>query len=410
VTFKDGSDRVRPVAPFLELWGHAGDGEWRHLTAADLPGAAIRWRATVGNIKVFRRTGDANDKVEATTGWFSDHDRMALLGRAGNFLAGKSIPLGDVRFIRPTGAFPQLRVRYTPAHGYVYGSDAFVRKANGEYDMASGYLQADSNIRDVVYDSAKGGWLGYVESMPPNQPFTPTFTIPPQIFAGQTGEHDYEWVSRGYLDDECDGILEVEVESAGGVLRSFARFGAGPPAYAPDSYPIRSVYDELEQALLGPTIDPDEYSDDELQAEAEEILRRAFEAVRLMNTTIMNGNAFQGQIDIASTMVRQDRGDAARAWETIMAPTIVDNLAVQSLHENIFTVLRSGAPPWFVSALRRFDEIGDLTDLGRRKMPGMMRNADGRYLCLTRRQLDKIRVAASRLVSRSAAGSGKESR
>jgi hypothetical protein len=98
-------------------------------------------------------------------------------------------------------------------------------------------------------------------------------------------------------------------------------------------------------------------------------------------------------------MSRQDKNDAERVYEPIMAPTIVDNLAVRTLHQNVFTALRSGAPPWFTSVLRRFDEIGDLTDLGRRKMPGMMRNADGRYLTLTRRQYAKIRQAARRLTS-----------
>ncbi len=210
-------------------------------------------------------------------------------------------------------------------------------------------------------------------------------------------------MSAGYLDDECDGTIEVQLTIGSRKLSSFARVGAGPPAFAPDSYPIRTVYDELEQALLGPEIAPGDYTAEELQEESEEIIRRAFETIRLMDTTIMNGNAFRGQVDVASTMVRQDRNDAERAFEPIMAPTIVDNLAVRTLHQNVFTSLRSGTPPWFLSVLRRFDEIGDLTDLGRRKMPGMMRNADGRYLCLTRRQREKIRMAAKRLVSPSEA-------
>lgn len=425
VTFKDDKGQVRPVAPFLELWGRFDDrDDWRHLTLADLPPrATIAWELQLGNIKVFRRTGDPKDRVLASTGPITGHDPVAILGRAEHFLPGKSIPFGHVRFIRPTDAFPHLRVRFTPARGYVYGSDAFVRNADGTYASDGNYLAVDRNIRDVVYDASRGSWLGYTESIPPNKPFDPALTVPPQIYAGQAGKHTGDWVSSGYLDDECDGIIRVKVESGSGALTAFARLGAGPPAYAPDSYPIRSVYDELEQAMLGPTIEPGDYTDEELQIEAEEILRRAFETVRLMNTTIMNGNADQsGQIDIASTMVRQDCNDAARVWQTIMAPTIVDNLAVQSLHQNIFTVLRSGAPPWFISTLRQFNEIGDLSDLGRRKMPGMMRNADGRYLCLTRRQYDKIRVAASRLVSRAApasptttasptaTGSGKDSR
>jgi len=79
-----------------------------------------------------------------------------------------------------------------------------------------------------------------------------------------------------------------------------------------------------------------------------------------------------------------------------MAPTIVDNLAVVALHQGIFAALRSGSCPWFVDVLRLPEEIGDLTDKGRRKMPAMMRGADGRYLALTRRQIDLIRKAAEK--------------
>jgi hypothetical protein len=402
VTFKDEQGRIRPVAPFIELWGRGDDeDEWVHLTADDLAGAEIRWRVHVANIKAFRRTGDPDDRIEASTGWFDDHTRRELRGESKNFLPDKYIPLGHIQFIDPTSEFPEIRVRYTPAHGYVYGANPFVQNADGSYAANSlGYLQNDPNIHDVVYDSSKGKWLGYDEVFPPNQVQPPQATIPGQIYAGAANsEIAGSWVSRGYLDDECDGTIEVEVTVGKRTLSSFARIGAGPPAFAPDSYPIRTVYDELEQALLGPEIDPGDYTLEELQQESEEIIRRAFETIRLMNTSIMNGNAFRGQLDIGSTMVRQDANDAARAFEPIMAPTIVDNIAVRTLHQNVFTALKSGTPPWFISVLRRFDEIGDLTDAGRRKMPGMMRNADGRYLCLTRRQREKIRLAASRLVS-----------
>jgi hypothetical protein len=44
--------------------------------------------------------------------------------------------------------------------------------------------------------------------------------------------------------------------------------------------------------------------------------------------------------------------------------------------------------------LREHDEVGDLTDAGRRKMPALMRGADARHLALTRRQVNKVRTAA----------------
>ena len=58
--------------------------------------------------------------------------------------------------------------------------------------------------------------------------------------------------------------------------------------------------------------------------------------------------------------------------------------------------LRSGSRPWFLDVLRQPEEVGDLTDKGRRKMPAMMRGADARYMALTRRQIDTIRKAAER--------------
>ncbi len=55
--------------------------------------------------------------------------------------------------------------------------------------------------------------------------------------------------------------------------------------------------------------------------------------------------------------------------------------------------MRSGTGTWFAGTLRKPEEIGDLSDNGRRKMPGMMRGADGRHLALTRRQIDTIAQA-----------------
>ena len=225
-------------------------------------------------------------------------------------------------------------------------------------------------------------WANYVEPSA-----DPTLTNPGSIFAGYDVPKGH--ASWGYLDDECDGIVSVVLKKKSEELSSFARIGAGPPAFAPDTLPIRTVADELEQVLLGPS------AAGNVSAEAaEDIVRRAFETVRLMNTMVMNGNAVDGRLDVASTMVRQDAADAGRSFEPIMAPSLVDNLAVLELHQRIVTALRSGGAPWFGSAFREPEEVGDLSNLGRRKMPAMMRGADGRYLALTRRQVDIVRQAA----------------
>jgi len=89
--------------------------EWVHLTTAhldamDVKADDIRWRARVGNVKAFRRTADPKDRIEADTDWFSDHETHPLRGECANFRAGRAIHLGDVRYIRPTAEFRELRI------------------------------------------------------------------------------------------------------------------------------------------------------------------------------------------------------------------------------------------------------------------------------------------------------------
>src|SRR2546421_534082 len=80
------------------------------------------------------------DKIDATVGPFSDHARHPLLGTSPNFWPDKRLPLGWVQYIRPADDHPEIRLRFTPAHGNVYGSSATAPPA-GE--------PADGNIVDV---------------------------------------------------------------------------------------------------------------------------------------------------------------------------------------------------------------------------------------------------------------------
>jgi len=101
----------------------------------------------------------------------------------------------------------------------------------------------------------------------------------------------------------------------------------------------------LEQALLGPTSSPATTLTRRCSGKAEEILRRAFETVRLMNTAVMNGNEIDGRIDIASTMVRQE---PRRRRTRLRADHGADSRrqpSVRTLHENIFASLHSGGGP-----------------------------------------------------------------
>ena len=390
IRFKSG-DRIRPVAPFLEVWAVTSEGHMEPLTLEllaknGLSPADVKWTVRVGNIKAYRRTTQPGDQVHADTGPISDHKVHPLEGKCENFRTGKVLPLGSVQYIKPTRDFPEIRLRFTPAAGKVYGASEKMVGPDGK-EVHDPNLTPET----ILYDPDKGGWRGYKEA-----PTGPTLTNPAQIYAGYAGP-DNSWISRGYLDDECDGIVSVElaVKDASGTARklsAFARIAAGPPAFAPDSFPVRTVADELEQALLG----PEAHAQEAKLSDAEEIVRRAFETVRLMNTAVMNGNTIDGRVNVASTMVRQDTNDTGRLYEPIAAPSIVDNFALRNLHQQVFTALRSGTASWFTEVLRRYDEIGDLSDKGRRKMPALMRGADGRYMALTRRQVDIIRKTSHR--------------
>jgi hypothetical protein len=397
IRFRDG-DQIRPVAPFLEVFAHLDDGTTAPLTL-DLLGAKraedvrIDWRVEVGNIKAYRRTGDPGDMAIATIE-FSDHESHALRATAPNFLAGRSLPLGYVRYIRPTEAFPEIRLRFTPAKGLVYGAQR-TRKMLDEFGNVNERPDPILATDDQIVYNPKGPWVGWTDQD------GATVTNPAQIFAGFTNKNGAQ-ESWGYLDDECDGLVAVMVTLTDGrELSAFGRIGAGPPSFAPDGFPVRTIHDELMQALLGKAVD----TADATLADAEDIVRRAAETVRLMNTTVMNGNPINGVTRPASMMPAQDSNDTHRVFQPVAGTGIVDTRSILGLHQAAIAALRAGAAPWFPDLLRKPDEIGDLSDATRRKMPALMRGADGRYMALTRRQIDTIaKVAAAGAYARTGSG------
>ncbi len=392
VRFRDCKYKIRPIAPFLEVWARfSGEDKLVPLTEeilsnVGLEASAIKWNVHVANIKAYRRTGDKNDQIEAETGWFSDHVVHVLDGKCNNFFKDKTIPLGDVQYVKPSKEYPEIRLRFTPAAGKVYGPPP----DPGE---------EDPNIADAVYDPGKGTWKGYFD--PTDVKKDPLAvrrnTNPAQIYAGKATD-DGNQISYGYLDDECDGIVEVAVEIDGATLSAYARIAAGPPTFAPDGMPVRTVADELEQAMFGPDFD-DPVTEQEI-AEVRDIVRRALETVRLMNTMQMNQPSAQRGVGMA----RMDFLDLNRALEPIVDPAVADSLAIRARHERVLLALEGGSLAWFARVLREYDEVGDVSNDKRRKMPALMRSADGRHLALTRRQVNKVRMAAEYFISQNQEG------
>ena len=404
-------ERIRPVAPFLEVFALT-DGDRLEPLTLDLlkqhgvDASAVTWRVTVANRKVARRTDDAKDLVSAETDWFSDHAEHRLDGQCPNFIEGGTIDFGRVRYVKPNAAFPEVRLRFTPAKGYVYGTDvsklpadkrnAPDRKRPGDPALGPG---------GAVYDPTKGTWYGYeapvgaIDNLPDYHGPFHNETLPPSLFAivppAPSWLHGDVARSRGYFDDACDGIVEVSLALGDGTrLEASARVTAGPPMVVPDALFVRSLTDDLEQIVHGPDV-----ADDEpiavTRARAEDIVRRAYETVRFFNVAVMNGASYKGRPALSlDTMPAEEAFDTERPERPVFSQHTSDTLAVLGLHQQLYTALRAGTAAWFLRFLRRPEEAADYTDRGRRKMPALMCGADNNYLALTYRQLDTIARAA----------------
>jgi hypothetical protein len=400
VNFRDADGLVKPVCPFIEVWAQFdGTGPLRPLSILDLQqlglnASDLRWRVQAANGKAERRTGEAADAVLADTGVFNEHTIKSLNGRAQNFKAGRSIPFGSVRYIAPNALFPELRLRFTPAPGKVFGPVA-----------------GDPNTVADVYDSAAGGWDNHFDGVDG----APPFTLPANLYYGRQVGGD--WVSAGYLDDACDAIVSVELTlpSQAEPLRAIARVSSGPPHFSPETLPVRSVADDLEQMLAGPEIAaPTTPAEAEALGEkAAEIIRRALGTVRLMNTAAMNrGGMASHDSGVGAQFGPDGIVVPGRLREPIFSPlSRADYTEVEARHRDVLTALAgikspAGSPERAaaVSALeqmeellRRYDQVGDLSNSGRRRMPAMMRGADGLHLALTRRQVSIVEKAATAL-------------
>ena len=152
IHFKDGGC-LRPVAPFFELWvrfQEKGKSVIKDqpltldtLEELKVPLESVVYRITVANRKAQRRTRRAADafiaRVEAAG---NDHARKPLLAFSPHnpqeeplVFAHRPVPLGHFQVIRPAVGralavdLSVLRVRFTPAHGEVYGPPTAVHWA-----------------------------------------------------------------------------------------------------------------------------------------------------------------------------------------------------------------------------------------------------------------------------------------
>ncbi len=373
VTFKDGQGRVKPVAPFFELWARFGDDEQaRPLTREDLQRRGlsendIAWQVDVANLKIFRRTGQAADRIEAQVApaVLRGHQAIEMQGRALNFKTAQNhVPFGTLRYIRPSDDFPEIRLRFTPAAGLVFGP------------TADQHISADR----AIYDATRGNWDTHSDGFTPNvpEPRARIFTAPGGIYA-----QDPPGNNLGYFDDSCDGIIRVSIRGVD-LPAAKARVTSGPPDYAPDSLPVRTVLDDLEQMEHGPHVD------DVTADEVIDIIRRALETQRLLHTEFENqafpfwetsaqGTFTPAQANWGHAVSRHS--EILRSLEGLKAPA--DSPERAAAHGTLQFISTQGI-------LRSVDHSHDYSASNMQRMPALMRGADGGLLALSRRMQAKV--------------------
>jgi hypothetical protein len=97
-----------------------------------------------------------------------------------------------------------------------------------------------------------------------------------------------------------------------------------------------------------------------------------------------------------------------RPLRPVFSPPAADTRAIMALHQRVFAAVTSGSAAWFAKLLRQPEEIADLTDDGRRKMPALMCGADSNYLALTRRQIKAIEKIGPPEIARPASNGSKQ--
>ncbi|MBT2412045.1 hypothetical protein J7I94_15955 [Streptomyces sp. ISL-12] len=370
--FKD-TDGWRPVCPYFELhatWTSGGERRTGPLTEAvlaesGLSPADLCWRVAVANLKAYHYTQATGDRVEAHAEVRGDdHTRHALDGTSPQDDArplvpsGAGLPLGAVQLPAPNAALPELRLRFTPGAGAVYGPTDLATRAQGtEYRLPPERLILN---RDAV-------WCGFPLQNISDDPRT----VPGGLFAGAELEE-----SLGLVDDVCDGTV---VATLPGGLTATARIVVGPPDFAPDRRPFISLADGLADRVRRADVhDPAYLADERLTAlEVRDLFERVLETMGNVNVEVQNGRFRTPPLEpprkLTSVLLElTDRG-RRRHRRYVALEALEDLLREQpGLLRRVVREPVPDEPVW--------DE----------RMPVAMRGADSYALHLTRRQYDLL--------------------
>ena len=318
VAFKDDKHRIRPIAPFFEVWARVQDADGSivavPVTKAFLAARKASLRDLVftvdaGNRKAQSRTKLASCAAVAHVVFAGDSYKRHSLDAISPRSYGEEplvrpdapLPLGTVQTFLPNAEdwccrtrLDQVRLRFTPGSGATFGPpDATVAMASprppGDFEPALteyGRNHAMTRPENRIL-SAGTAWSGF-NFRTGNTPKWPT---PQDSYDGSREGAGGSW---GTIDNTCDLIIQASLTIAGRVLKAKARAFAGPPDFAPDRRPMYSIRDELDDRELPPP----EPHPDTTPAEILDLFRRIFETASLVNLDQRRSWALAGNAGI----------------------------------------------------------------------------------------------------------------
>ncbi|MGW6979083.1 hypothetical protein ACWGE1_06480 [Streptomyces sp. NPDC054932] len=392
VRFKDVNG-FRPICPFFELHGTwtAADGR-RHtdepitlavLAECGIALADVKWTVNVANLKAHQCTGSTGDRIEASVELRGDdHLRQPLEGRspagADRPLVppGESLPLGSVQLPRPAGGFPELRLRFTPGTGVVYGPTNLL-------DRTSRYLLPEERL----FLAPDAAWCEFTLSGA-----TDARTFPGGLFAGSTAQDG--GVSLGLVDDVCDGLVSVTLAG----LTARARIVVTPPDFAPDRRPFTSLADGLADRVQREEVSDPAYiaeHRDLTALEVRDLFERVLEAMDAVNVDAQNNRATRENVRNAQAQgLPEDEARARTFGQPDPLPGVTLPLTERGRrrHRRFVALeyledLFRERPDLFRQIIRTPVEEQRWHD---RRMPVAVRGSDAYPMHLTRRQYDLL--------------------
>ncbi|MFJ5774403.1 hypothetical protein [Streptomyces sp. NPDC093094] len=379
VRFKDAKG-WRPVCPYFEVHGSwTADGQRRTgpvtlevLQEFGLGLADVQWTVAVANLKAHHMTQREGDRIAARTEVRGDdHQRHRLDGVSPQDAPeplvpdGRSVPLGSVQVPVPNAVLPELRLRFTPAAGAVYGPVGLPQPP-----APQGQPPRYRVPQDRLFLNPDAEWCRF--ELPGDDPRT----VPGGLFAGAEAEQ-----SVGLVDDVCDGLVTVTLT---GGLTATARVVACPPVFSPDRRPFTSLADGLADRVGRGDVREPGYLADKQQTALE--IRDLFE--RILETA---GNVnLDAQNDIFGALPRPEQLNGVLLGLTESGKRRHRRLVALEMLEDL---LRE-RPALVTERVRRPSgepEYSDRWDSTfTEQMPVDMRAADGAALHLTHRQYDLL--------------------